>query len=194
MGGPLPRSCAAAGAGREPDCAAGDEPLGAARAAERRPARQHDQPLLVPVLEVVGADALPRRKLVERAADQPGADPASEPGEAGAIPLWIGRFLGRLRLEEVEPRHTGSISGLGPARTAYQLVWACASLSLAGPPCCSSAARAPARRRRAGRPIRRGRLPSLPFASPPRRVASSPAAARSSGALACRSCARRSCR
>src|SRR5437764_485899 len=106
----------AAGAGREADDVAGDEPLGAARAAERRPALQHDQPLLVPVLEVVGADALPRRKLVERAADQPGADPASEPGEAGAIPLWIGRVLGRLRLEEVEPRHTGSISGLGPAR------------------------------------------------------------------------------
>src|SRR5205085_4524668 len=98
------------GAGREADDVAGREPLRAARATEGRAALEDDQPLLVAVLEVVRADALPGRELVERAADQPGADPVAEPGHAGAVPLRIGPVLRGLAGEEVEARHAASIS------------------------------------------------------------------------------------
>ena len=48
-------------------------------AAQRRPAAQHEQPLLGAELEVVGADALAGREVVDAAADPGGADQRREP-------------------------------------------------------------------------------------------------------------------
>src|SRR3954471_10359112 len=75
---------------------------------------EHEQPLLVAVLVVVGADCLSRRKLVDAAAKLGSADRRPEARHSGPAALWVrGVELDRLR-EEVHALHAENLLQVEP--------------------------------------------------------------------------------
>src|SRR5215217_4913702 len=118
--------CAPSGPLGEADDVLRLELLLAVRAPERRPTLQDDEPLLVRVLVVIGADALPRRELVQGHAQPLRLDRRPEAGHSGTVTLGVGVVVGDLELREVRLPHcpdgkergcaAGSASSRRPAR------------------------------------------------------------------------------
>src|SRR4051812_40361601 len=102
------------GAGRallEEDDVPGLESVGALRVAQRRVALQHQQPLLLPHLVVVGTDRLPGRQLVDGDAGLLGAaEQLAELSHAAAKSLGVLVVVGELRRRDVDPLHAPKLA------------------------------------------------------------------------------------
>src|SRR5262245_31850587 len=85
---------------READDVARLELLLTCRGPDHGPALEHEQPLLVSALVVVGADALARRQLVNGHAEPRGAEKRTDPQRKAPVALRIAGV--RLELELVE--------------------------------------------------------------------------------------------
>ncbi len=82
------------------------ELLGALRSAQEGTAVEHEQPLLLPVLVVVGAQELTGRELVDGRAGLLGADQRAEAEHAGAESLGVAGVESELGLGDAQATHS----------------------------------------------------------------------------------------
>src|SRR5581483_1960389 len=95
--------------GKAHDVAGFERPFALGSPERGRPG-DDDQPLLVAPVEVIGADRLPRRQLVDRHPEPGGSQPRPDPGGSNPEPGRIALVTARVAVEQVERLDAASIA------------------------------------------------------------------------------------